>query len=86
MASYEIEITKTAEQQLRRLDRPVQIRLLKAIGKLSADPRPRGVRRLKGYSDVLRVRVGAYRVIYSVEDVRLVVIVLKVGQRGDFYR
>ena len=86
MASYEIEISSTAEKQLRRLDRPTQIRLLKAITQLSGDPHPRGVRKLKGHTDVFRLRVGSYRVLYSVGERRLVVIVLKIGHRRKIYR
>ena len=47
---------------------------------------PGGVRKLKGYDDMFRLRVGDYRVIYSVDDTRLIVILLKVGHRGDIYR
>ena len=83
MVSYEIEISSTAEKQLRRLDRQTQIRLLKAIIKLSDDPHPRGVRKLKGHVDVFRLRVGSYRVLYSVGEERLVVIVLKIGHRKE---
>lgn len=86
MASYEIEISSTAEKQLRRLDRPIQIRLLRAITKLADDPYPRGVRKLKGHTDVFRLRVGSYRILYSVAARRLVVIVLKIGHRREVCR
>jgi mRNA interferase RelE/StbE len=86
MANYDIEISRTAERQLKRLDRPAQIRLLKAIVKLADDPLPRGIRKLKGYADVFRLRVGAFRVLYGVEEQRLVVIVLKIGHRREVYR
>ena len=56
------------------------------IQALSTDPRPPGCRRLSGLDDVFRVRVGRYRVLYSIEDRRLVIIVLKVGDRKDVYR
>ncbi|HZP40327.1 MAG TPA: type II toxin-antitoxin system RelE/ParE family toxin [Candidatus Binatia bacterium] len=50
---------------------------------LASDPRPPGCRKLSGYDDVFRVRVGRYRVLYAVEDRRLLVLVLKVGDRKD---
>ena len=53
---------------------------------LAIEPRPRGARKLAGYDDVFRVRTGRYRVIYSVEEDRLVVLVLKIGHRKDVYR
>jgi len=86
MASYRIEVSATAERQIRRLPHPDQIRVLRVIQALSADPRPPGCRKLSGYDDVFRVRIGRYRVLYSIEDRRLIVIVLKVGDRKDVYR
>ena len=56
------------------------------IQALATDPRPPGCRKLTGLDDVFRVRVGRYRVLYSIEDRRLVIIVLKVGDRKDVYR
>ncbi len=86
MAKYDIEVSATAERQLRRLPRRDQLRVLKAIIRLAEEPRPTGCRKLSGYTDVFRIRVGRYRVIYSVSDRRLVVIVLKLGHRKDIYR
>ena len=86
MASYRVEVSATAERQIRRLARKDQIRVLRAVAALASEPRPRGCRKLRGYTDVYRIRVGTFRVLYSVEDERVVVIVLKVGQRKDIYR
>jgi mRNA interferase RelE/StbE len=86
MKSYEIEISGTAERQLRRLPPPDQLRVARAIVALGREPLPRGVRKLTGYEDVYRVRVGRYRVLYSIEEGRLVVIILKVGHRKEVYR
>ena len=55
-----------------------------AIDNLAHDPRPSGVKKLKGSPDY-RIRVGDYRVIYSIFDVVLLVEIVKVGQRGNFY-
>jgi mRNA interferase RelE/StbE len=86
MASYRIEVSATAERQLRKLPRAEQVRVLRVIQGLASDPRPPGCRKLAGHDDVFRVRIGRYRVLYSVEDRRLIVIVLKVGDRKDIYR
>jgi len=53
---------------------------------LAIDPRPRGARKLSGHDDVFRVRTGRYRLLYSIEDKRLIVLVLKIGHRKDVYR
>lgn len=86
MASYEIEVSATAKKALRKLDREHQVRVLQAIQQLANDPRPRGCRKLRGYDDVFRIRTGRFRIIYSIESRRLLVIVLKIGQRKDVYR
>lgn len=55
------------------MDRRVVARILPAIAALADDPRPPGVKRLKGASDLWRIRIGDYRVVYTIEDDRLVV-------------
>ena len=86
MARYEIEISRTAERQLRRLPRVEQVRVVRVILALAHDPFPRGARKLSGYDDVFRVRTGRYRILYSISKRTLVIVVLKVGHRRDVYR
>ncbi len=86
MARCSIEITRTAEKQLKKLSRNDQRRVVKAIVALADDPHPRGSRKLTGYDDVFRIRVGQYRVLYSVSGRKLVIIILKIGHRKDVYR
>ncbi len=86
MASYEVEISRTAEKQLRKLPHRDQERVARAMLALANDPFPRGARKLSGYDDVCRVRVGRYRILYSVTETALVIVVLKVGHRKDVYR
>jgi mRNA interferase RelE/StbE len=86
MASFEIEISRTAEKQLRNLAEKDQLRVVRAMLALADEPHPRGSRKLSGYDDVFRIRVGRFRVLYSVYERRLVILVLKIGQRKDVYR
>ena len=86
MARLEIEITRTAEKKLRGLPRRDLMRLVRAILALGDNPRPRGCRKLSGYDDIFRIRAGTYRVIYSVAESTLIVLVLKIGHRSDVYR
>jgi len=86
MESYRIEVSATAERQIKKLAPPEQIRVLKAIKALEFDPRPRGCRKLRGYADTFRIRVGTYRILYSIEDARLLILVLKVGHRRGIYQ
>ena len=86
MARFELEITHSAEKQLRALDRVDQQRLAKAMLALAEDPRPRGAKKLSGYEDIFRIKVGSFRVLYSVARQRLVILILKIGHRRDVYR
>ena len=86
MAKYSVEITETAERQLRKLSKPDQIRLLKVIRALADEPFPYGCRKLQGYEHAFRLRMGVYRVIYTIENRRLTVVVMKIGHRKDVYR
>ncbi len=86
MARCSIEISRTAEKQLKKLNRDDQRRVVKAIVALADDPHPQGSRKLTGYEDVFRIRVGQYRVLYSVSGKKLVIIILKIGHRKDVYR
>ena len=86
MARFEVELSATAERQLCGLERKDQVRVVRAIRRLGDEPRPPGARKLRGYEGVYRIRVGVFRVLYSIEADRLVVIVLKIGHRRDAYR
>ena len=86
MARYKIEIGRSAERQLKKLSRDDQHRVAQAMLSLTEDPYPKGSRKLTGYDDVFRIRVGHYRVLYSVSGKTLIIIILKVGQRKDVYR
>ena len=84
--AYEIEVIRSAARELRRLDSQVRRRVLAKIESLKADPRPAGCRKLTGSEDLWRVRVGEYRVVYTIRDARLVVVIIRARHRRDVYR
>jgi mRNA interferase RelE/StbE len=86
MASSRIEVSATAERQIRKLPHEDQVRVLRAIRPLATDPTPPGSRRLRGYDDVFRIRVGTYRFLYRVAGRFLLIIMLKIGHRREIYR
>jgi len=86
MAEYRIEVSATAERQLRKLDQNDRSQIVGAIKRLASNPKPRGSRKLRGYDDVFRIRKGVFRIIYSVERDHLLIIILKVGHRKSVYR
>lgn len=85
MSRYRIEVRPAALRALRKLDRDVRPRIEGAIALLAEDPRPPASRPLHGRPGY-RVRVGDYRIIYTVEDEVLLVVVVALGHRRDVYR
>ena len=86
MARHSLEISRTAEKQLRKLPAEDRRRVARAMLALGEEPHPPGSRKLTGYDDVFRIRAGVYRIIYSISGRRLVIIILKIGHRKDIYR
>ena len=86
MVIYHVEITGSAERQLRKLSRSNQLRVARALVGLATEPFPTQSRKIAGTQDVWRIRVGSYRILYSVDNDRVVVITLKIGHRRDVYR
>jgi mRNA interferase RelE/StbE len=84
--AYTVELTARAARDLRAIPRPDQVRIARRLDGLAENPRPYGVRKLEGEEDLSRIRVGDFRVIYTVLDRRLVVLVIRVGHRRDVYR
>jgi mRNA interferase RelE/StbE len=81
-----IAFTPAARRQLASLDPPIRRRIARRIEALATDPQPPGAERLKGGEGEMRIRVGDWRVIYVVHDDELLVLVIKIGHRGDVYR
>lgn len=84
VSEYRIELRPAAARDLRKLDPQVRRRVQGAIALLAHDPRPPGARALRGRPG-FRVRVGDYRIIYTVEDDVLLVVVVRLGHRSDVY-
>jgi mRNA interferase RelE/StbE len=83
---YTVYVKPAAERALTKLPREVVARIAKAIDRLSINPRPPGVTALQGEPGFLRLRLGDYRLIYTVQDAMLTVLVVTVGHRRDVYR
>ena len=82
---YQVEIAPSALKQLTSLPRKVQSALQRSSMPCALS-RPHGVKKLLGVDDLYRVRVGSYRVVYTIRDDRLIVLVLRISDRKDVYR
>ncbi len=79
---YKIVIKKKAKKFIDKLPKNEKIRIVKAIEML---PNGEDIKKLKGHNDLLRLRVGDYRIVYTVNHGELVVIVIDAGNRGEIY-
>jgi mRNA interferase RelE/StbE len=84
VSEYRIELRPAAARALRKLDPQIRHRIQGAIALLAQDPRPPGARALQGRPG-LRVRVGDYRIIYTIDNDVLLVVVVRLGHRRDVY-
>lgn len=85
MAKYRLELTKTAQKKLKKLDTQTLNKLLPKIESLKDNPFPSGVKKLVT-ADGYRIRVGDYRIVYDVLEDLVLVKILKVGHRKDIYK
>ncbi len=86
MEKYEIVFSKSSLKELHKIDRPDIRSILDKIEQLAIDPRPNGAMKLKGSKKALwRIRIGNFRVIYSIEDIVRIVQILAIGDRKDIY-
>ena len=86
--AYRVTFVPAAAKQLRKLAKNTQARLIATISDLADDPRPNGSKKLAGSEGFIRVRVGDYRVVYTVDDdVKVLeVVVVRIGHRKEVYR
>ncbi len=86
MASYEILWKRSAEQDLRKIDRLQITRIIEVIESLANDPFPSQHRKIQGAERFYRIRVGDYRVIYKVETEAKMIAIYYIRHRREAYR
>ncbi len=86
MVKYSLEIKQSAQKELDVLDDAVFTRIDRKILALADNPRPAGCKKLKGYKDQWRVRVGDRRVMYIIDDAAKLVSVTRIAHRREVYK
>ena len=85
MARYTVEFKPSAWKELQRLPATLIERIIPKIESLGSEPRPSGCKKLKGGQQEWRVRIGDYRVVYTIDDATMRVSVTRVRHRSEVY-
>ena len=86
MAAYRVVLTPAADRQFVTLSPQAREMIAAALVALAGNPRPPGCVKLAGAEDLWRIRVRQYRLIYQILDTRLIIVVVKIGDRKEVYR
>jgi mRNA interferase RelE/StbE len=84
--AYQVVVPKTVQKALNGLPRSVRLKIGECVMALSGNPRPPGAVKLKGDADQYRIRVGRYRVRYTIDDEKLIVVIISCKLRKDAYK
>jgi mRNA interferase RelE/StbE len=85
MGLYNLVVKRSVAKDLKAIPKKDVKRIISAIRGLASEPRPPGAKKLSG-QDRYRIRQGNYRILYTIEDEKLIVCVVRVGNRRDVYR
>jgi mRNA interferase RelE/StbE len=83
---YRLVYKKSVDKDLRKLSESIRKQLVKKIRELSKTPRPSGSTKLRGSTDLYRIRHTDYRIIYQIKGSELIILIIKVGHRKEVYR
>lgn len=85
---YAFEFTAAARRQFKAIDQSTVLRILHALSRLGDDPYrdDEDVKKLSGHDDLYRLHVGVHRIAYTIDDGKLVILVVEVGHRREIYR
>ena len=82
---YQVCINRSAEKELDALQSNISARIINRLLQLEENPRPYGVKKLQG-QEAYRLRVGNYRILYTINDAEQLLIIYAIGHRGEVYR
>jgi mRNA interferase RelE/StbE len=85
VGKYSVEIKPAARKELEALSDPVLARVIRKLESLADVPRPAGCKKLKGYKDMWRIRIGDWRVVYFIDETVKLVSILRIAHRREVY-
>lgn len=83
---YKVELKRQPEKFLRKQSKKVQIQIISALRGLEKGPRQKQAKKLAGMDDLYRIRVGDYRIVYTIQDKKLLVLVVRIAHRKEVYK
>jgi len=86
VASYRVVLTSSAEKELKGLSAQLNARIVPRLENLADNPRPPGCKKLQGGDKEWRIRVGSYRVVYTIDDEESLVEVTRIRHRREVYQ
>jgi mRNA interferase RelE/StbE len=86
VASYDVVLTSSAEKELKKLSSQLIARIVPRLENLASNPRPPGSKKLKGGDREWRIRIGDYRVVYTIDAPKLLVEVTRIRHRSQVYQ
>jgi len=85
VGKYSVEVKPAARKELEALSDPVLARVIRKLESLADVPRPAGCKKLKGYKDMWRIRIGDWRVVYFIDETVKLVSILRIAHRREVY-
>jgi mRNA interferase RelE/StbE len=85
MKQYEVILSGKVQKSFQSIPNDYVVKIHKNLSSLSLNPRPFGCAKLSGMKDVYRIRVGVYRILYTIEDEMLMVRIIKIDHRSNVY-
>jgi mRNA interferase RelE/StbE len=86
VASYDVALTSSATKELKNLSTQLIARIVPRLENLASNPRPPGCKKLRGGDREWRIRIGDYRVVYTIDDAKLLVEVTRIRHRSEVYQ
>ncbi|MBL4664750.1 type II toxin-antitoxin system RelE/ParE family toxin [Nitrospina gracilis] len=86
MSDYSITFARSARQELEKLDSPTVSRIFPKIESLVETPRPQGCKKLKGKKNLWRIRIGDFRVLYTIQEKEKIIDIIGILHRRESYR